>query len=148
MEYATNKIVHYPNVVTLSQIYSMMCQRYIEDGITKDVNVDQSNEIPLESVPVNKSLDTAVGRASIRLSTKPHDISSLPITQQDAQNTQGAQDTQDTQDTEDHDAKITWEEFCHTCSSLLKILGEQYCKQIQVRVIYSISWYLSCFSCN
>ena len=139
MEYATNKTVHYPNVVTLSQIYSMMCQRYIEDGITKDVNVDQLNEIPLESVPVNKSLDTAVGRASIRLSTKPHDVSTLPITHQD---------TQETQEAQDHNAKKTWKEIWHHCCTLLKILGEQYCKYIHCRINCSISWYLPGFSCN
>lgn len=139
MEYATNKTVHYPNVVTLSQIYSMMCQRYIEDGITKDVMVDQSNEIPLESIPVNKSLDTAVGRASIRLSTKPHDVSTLPITHQE---------TQEAQETQDHNAKKTWKEIWHTCCTLLKILGEHYCKYIHCRINCSISWYLPCFSCN
>lgn len=118
IEYATNKIVHYPNVVTLSQIYSMMCQRYIEDGITTDVTINNppdglSTEIPLEAVTMRKSLDTAVGRASIRMSTKPPvATTALPDI---------LQDTQDTK------TKESWKEFIATCCSLLKILGDHYC---------------------
>lgn len=70
IRYSTEKGVFYPNVVTLSQIYSMMCQRYIEDGVTHDseeetVEDDTENQSPV----VRKSMNTAVGRASMRQST-------------------------------------------------------------------------------
>ena len=44
MDYATNEGVFYPNVVTLSQIYSMMCQRYIEDGVTMENDLGGEGE--------------------------------------------------------------------------------------------------------
>ena len=52
----TTKVV-YPNVVTLSQIYSMICQRLVEDGVKID---------PITHQPVTSN--SAVVRASIRTS--------------------------------------------------------------------------------
>lgn len=65
MKYSTETSVTYPNVVTLSQIYSMMCQRYIEDGVTTD---SMSNDSEVEELVGGRPLETAVERASARLS--------------------------------------------------------------------------------
>lgn len=64
MRYSTEKGVIYPNVVTLSQIYSMMCQRFTEDGVT----TDGIEEDILDEDTIDPTIETAVERASVRLS--------------------------------------------------------------------------------
>lgn len=68
--YADTTAVVYPNIVTLSQIYSMMCQRLMEDGVIMSgetpvvdphTNIDPITHQPIEAV-------TAVERLSKRLS--------------------------------------------------------------------------------
>lgn len=68
--YADTTAVVYPNIVTLSQIYSMMCQRLMEDGVILAeetpvvdplTNIDPITHQPIEAV-------TAVERLSKRLS--------------------------------------------------------------------------------
>lgn len=68
--YADTTVVVYPSIVTLSQIYSMMCQRLMEDGVIMSgdtpvvdphANIDPITHQPIEAV-------TAVERLSKRLS--------------------------------------------------------------------------------
>lgn len=69
-------VVRYPNIVTLSQIYSMISQRLIEDGVilpTADAaQEDEHAEVEIDPIthqPVVHA--SAVARASIRASQPP-----------------------------------------------------------------------------
>lgn len=119
MKYSTEKTVFYPNVVTLSQIYSMMCQRYIEDGVTKEIH-PQEEMTEIDPMVVRKSLDTAVGRASLRHSnTNPPTRKDLLVSIATT-------------------SKASGKELLKRLHSGLKILGQHYsrCDSLLSLVVY------------
>lgn len=116
IRYSTEKGLFYPNVVTLSQIYSMMCQRYIEDGVTHDseeetMEDDSGNQSPV----VRQSMNTAVGRASMRHST----------------NREAGEVTQNQiQDSITETSKLSTKELLKNLNEGLLILGQHYSKPL------------------